>query len=681
MSLRTAVLTSLLALAALPGAAQAAATLQVTPGGSGTACSTAAPCGFAYGVTHGVAGDTVRVAAGTYSASSLVTQPGVHIVGAGARSTVLNAAILRSAALRLAPEATLTDLRIDAPGVNAGQNPPSSTDAGALLLDTGSSATRVDARAAGNACELAGTATLVDVLCDSTTTGDYAPAIRGYGLYVSTGNAVSATLTNVTVVGDARAVEFRSAGALVLRNSIVHARQPQACPLDVSGSGPFQTDGSSYPDVVAAGCAAGSGVTETGRIAGAPQFVNAVADAASADYRSAATSPTRDAGNPALTDGSPLDLGLAPRVLGGRVDAGAYEYLEPPTLTAGAPSGAMPTGLTLEAVVNTHGVPGTSVFSYGAGSREDDVRFDAVPVAGVTDDQALSQVLTGLTPNSPYTWKLCTTANVTTVCTAPVTVRTPAAPAVIQAAGTRVVAATGAALSAGVTPGNDAATVRFEYGTTTGYGSTSEAAVLPASADPSRVTLVLDGLSPATTYHARAVATNSATTTRGEDIAFTTPAAGTGSGSAAGGASPTVTTPATGAPVAGAPVSEAPATGAPVSGAPTTGAPVTGAPTGLAPVATAARAKVTATSQRRGVITVTVRLPAAGKVVASAAGYGRTAAVTATRGGLVKLVVRPTAAAAKALGRTGRRAVTITVVVTPAGAAPQRLSARVTVKR
>lgn len=88
------------------------------------------------------------------------------------------------------------------------------------------------------------------------------------------------------------------------------------------------------------------------------------------------------------------------------------------------------------------------------------------------------------------------------------------------------VGATEATLGSSVNPNAQATTSHFEWGTSTGYGSSSPAVpagvgavVLPASA---RVT----GLSASTTYHARLVAANDSGTTTGPDRTFRTAAPG-----------------------------------------------------------------------------------------------------------------------------------------------------------
>ncbi len=80
-----------------------------------------------------------------------------------------------------------------------------------------------------------------------------------------------------------------------------------------------------------------------------------------------------------------------------------------------------------------------------------------------------------------------------------------------------------ATLSAQVNPEGAATTCKFEYGTTTLYGSQVPCAPGPGSgASPVQVTAALSGLKPTTTYSFRLVATNAGGTTQGEGQTFTT---------------------------------------------------------------------------------------------------------------------------------------------------------------
>jgi hypothetical protein len=83
------------------------------------------------------------------------------------------------------------------------------------------------------------------------------------------------------------------------------------------------------------------------------------------------------------------------------------------------------------------------------------------------------------------------------------------------------VTATTATLNGTVSPNKEATTYRFEYGTTTAYGSQTPAGTSSGNASKA-VSADITGLAPSTTYHFRLVATNASGTAMGADAQFTT---------------------------------------------------------------------------------------------------------------------------------------------------------------
>jgi hypothetical protein len=73
-----------------------------------------------------------------------------------------------------------------------------------------------------------------------------------------------------------------------------------------------------------------------------------------------------------------------------------------------------------------------------------------------------------------------------------------------------------------VNPKNQTTSYRVQYGTTTAYGLSTPTHQLPAGNVEREVVSALSGLTGATTYHYRLVATNAAGTTYGQDRTFTT---------------------------------------------------------------------------------------------------------------------------------------------------------------
>ena len=95
---------------------------------------------------------------------------------------------------------------------------------------------------------------------------------------------------------------------------------------------------------------------------------------------------------------------------------------------------------------------------------------------------------------------------------------------------TQSVTADTAQLQGGVYPNGSDTTYWWEYGTTTSYGQQTATTDAGAGSAPQSVTGFLTGLQPATTYHYRLVAQNSAVGTEyGYDFTFTTPPSSTSS--------------------------------------------------------------------------------------------------------------------------------------------------------
>jgi hypothetical protein len=98
----------------------------------------------------------------------------------------------------------------------------------------------------------------------------------------------------------------------------------------------------------------------------------------------------------------------------------------------------------------------------------------------------------------------------------------PGSPPTVSSGGATAIASTSATLNGSVNPQGQATTYRFEYGTTTGYGSATSNQTLSASDSTSHaVSADVSGLAPGASYHYRLVATNASGTTAGDDRTFT----------------------------------------------------------------------------------------------------------------------------------------------------------------
>ena len=97
----------------------------------------------------------------------------------------------------------------------------------------------------------------------------------------------------------------------------------------------------------------------------------------------------------------------------------------------------------------------------------------------------------------------------------------PASAPVITNPSVSAITATNATLNASVNPGGITASVYFQYGTTTSYGSFTTTNIISGNTSQ-LVSALAAGLVRGTTYHYRAVAVNTVNTTFGSDQTFTT---------------------------------------------------------------------------------------------------------------------------------------------------------------
>ena len=185
------------------------------------------------------------------------------------------------------------------------------------------------------------------------------------------------------------------------------------------------------------------------------------------------------------------------------------------------------TSATLNARVNPDGRKVTACeFEYGTStSYGSSAPCSALPGEG-SRPVAVSAKVSGLEPNTEYHFRVATKSAAGTIEGVDVTFKTlkVVAPSVETKAATAV-GQTGATLNASVNPrGGPLSTCEFEYGTSTGYGSSVSCKALPGSgSSPMPVSApVTAGLKENTEYHVRFSATNAAGTNKGEDMTFKT---------------------------------------------------------------------------------------------------------------------------------------------------------------
>ena len=187
----------------------------------------------------------------------------------------------------------------------------------------------------------------------------------------------------------------------------------------------------------------------------------------------------------------------------------------PLTLAARAPGVLTQTSATLKGIVDPHyETVNECAFEYKQSGKSHTVACKLGPGSGDSPVEVSAKV-TGLTPNTAASYRVqagfyspiastevgFTTAKV-------------AAPAV-ETKGTGGVGASSATLYASVNPrGGTVSTCKFEYGTSTGYGSSVSCSALPGSGSSPVVVdaSIASGLAASTEYHYRISATNASGT-------------------------------------------------------------------------------------------------------------------------------------------------------------------------
>lgn len=196
-----------------------------------------------------------------------------------------------------------------------------------------------------------------------------------------------------------------------------------------------------------------------------------------------------------------------------------------PAATTEAASGETSTRATLHGQVNANGDSATVTFDYGPTTSYGSIATaDQSPVGGASD-VAVSADVGSLTPNSSYHYRVVAQNGVDTSYGSDMSFSTAAvAPTAATSVATGV-GATAATLRGTVNANNDSTEVWFEYGPTTSYGSTMTADQSPASGTaPTAVSAAIASLAPNSVHHYRVVARNSADTSYGADMSFSTSA-------------------------------------------------------------------------------------------------------------------------------------------------------------
>ena len=196
-----------------------------------------------------------------------------------------------------------------------------------------------------------------------------------------------------------------------------------------------------------------------------------------------------------------------------------------PTVTTNAAGSITSSGATLNGTVNANNASTTVTFEYGlTASYGTSITADQSPVTGSTNT-AVSKALTGLTPNTIYHFRVVGVNSAGTSNGGDLTFSTTAIAPTVTTNAASSITSSGAILNGTVNANNASTTVTFEYGLTASYGTSITADQSPViGTTNTAVSKALTGLTPNTIYHFRVVGVNSAGTSNGGDLTFTTTA-------------------------------------------------------------------------------------------------------------------------------------------------------------
>jgi hypothetical protein len=191
-----------------------------------------------------------------------------------------------------------------------------------------------------------------------------------------------------------------------------------------------------------------------------------------------------------------------------------------PLATTAAASKITATNATLNATVNPSNGPTVCWFQYGSTTSYGSAT-PANLLGTVSGTATLTNLIAGLVSGQTYHYRVVATNIAGTSLGADATLTTPAAPTVATLTASNLTAGS-ATLDASVNPNGTATAYWFKYGLTTSYGSVTVTNTLTAGSSLVGVTNSLAGLLQGTVYHYQVAATNTAGTSLGTDVSFTT---------------------------------------------------------------------------------------------------------------------------------------------------------------
>ncbi len=195
-----------------------------------------------------------------------------------------------------------------------------------------------------------------------------------------------------------------------------------------------------------------------------------------------------------------------------------------PTIELTEPTAIEPTSITVDGHINPGTGNGTTVtncyFEYGYTSSFGLGSMPCSPSTPFDNPSAVSAKLSNIAQGVHYHYRLVADNERGESLYSPEAVVSGAQEPTIEGVYTSQVKATSANLSAKINPEGRETSYRFEYGTSTAYGTSSPETNIGAGSTAVPVTLHVEGLESGLTYHFRVVASNSEGTNSSEDQTF-----------------------------------------------------------------------------------------------------------------------------------------------------------------
>jgi uncharacterized protein (TIGR02145 family) len=194
-----------------------------------------------------------------------------------------------------------------------------------------------------------------------------------------------------------------------------------------------------------------------------------------------------------------------------------------PLATTLAATNITSSGATLNGTITANDLATTVTFEYGT-TTSYGLTANATP-SEVTGNAATnaSANISGLSPGVTYHFRIKAINSLGTVYGSDLTFMTSASVPIATTMAASNTTSSGATLNGNVNANGAATTISFEYGLTASYGQTVSGvpSQIPATYNVA-VYAAVSGLSSSTTYHFRVKAVNSAGTSYGSDLTFTT---------------------------------------------------------------------------------------------------------------------------------------------------------------